>query len=133
VDSSIAYQSEGRELPSGAIEAINAFGTGGLVPDLTVLLDIDQAAATARREQTGLAADRLESAGDSFHQRVRRRYLELAAASPDRYAVVDAAATPQAVHEEIWTAIEGLMGAGGREPGGPDQPAMNRRSGGERS
>jgi dTMP kinase len=111
VDSSIAYQSEGRDLPSAAVEAINAFGTGGLVPDLTILLDIDQAAATHRREQAGVPADRLESAGSRFHQRVRRRYLELAAASPDRYAVVDAAAAPPVVHQEIWAAVCLLTGA----------------------
>jgi len=84
--SSLAYQGAGRGLPLDEVRALSTFATGGLEPDLYVLLDIDPASAATRRVR---APDRMESAGDAFHGRVRDAFLALAADSPDRWLVVD--------------------------------------------
>jgi dTMP kinase len=86
VDSMIAYQSAGRGLDPDEIERIADWATDGLAPDLTVLLDADPAAAVGRIE----SKDRLESAGRDFHERVRQRFLDLAAHHNDRYLVLNA-------------------------------------------
>ena len=95
VDSSLAYQGGGRELGIEAIRALNAFGTGGMRPDRTLLLRIDPRAGLERI--AGRAADRLESAGIEFFARVAAAYDELAAAEPERFVVLDASEAPDAV------------------------------------
>jgi dTMP kinase len=97
VDSSLAYQGAGRSLGVEAVRAINDFGTGGLVPDLTLLLRIDPAVGRARQDDRGEALDRLELAGESFFEAVARAYDDLAAAEPQRFRVLDAGAPPEAV------------------------------------
>jgi dTMP kinase len=97
VDSSLAYQGAGRELGVDAVRAVNAFATGGLVPDLTLLLRIDPAVGRARQDDRGEALDRLELAGESFFEAVARAYDDLAAAEPQRFRVLDAGAPPEAV------------------------------------
>ncbi|MEU6662590.1 dTMP kinase [Streptomyces sp. NPDC046821] len=94
IDSSVAYQGAGRDLSPTEIARINRWATGGLVPHLTVLLDVDPEAA---RERFTEAPDRLESEPAEFHARVRSGFLTLAAADPGRYLVVDAAQEPEAV------------------------------------
>ena len=91
VDSSLAYQGAGRTLPVDEISWLSSWATGGLKPDLVVLLDIDP----TRRAWPGSAprgggADRLESESLAFHERVRYAFLDLAAADPKRYLVLDA-------------------------------------------
>ena len=103
VDSSLAYQGGGRELGVEAIRALNAFGTGGLTPDRTLLLRIDPAAGRARI--AGRAADRLERAGGEFFARVAQTYDALAAAEPDRFIVLDATEAPDTV---LATALKAL-------------------------
>src|SRR5689334_21298980 len=78
VDSSLAYQGAGRELGVEAVRAINAFGTGGLQPDLTLLLRIDPAVGRTRQDVRGEAPDRLEQAGEDFFARIAAAYDELA-------------------------------------------------------
>jgi dTMP kinase len=95
VDSSLAYQGGGRELGVEAIRALNAFATGGLTPDRTLLLRIDPHAGLARI--AGREADRLEGAGGEFFARVAQTYDELAAAEPDRFVVIDATEPPDTV------------------------------------
>jgi dTMP kinase len=117
LDSSIAYQAEGRGLSEAAIRQINDVATGGLAPHLTILLDIDPAAAALRLAASGAAPDRLEAAGRAFHANVNRRYRELAAAAPGRYVCVPAEASCDAVHAAVWAAVlpvvRGMgMGAG---------------------
>jgi dTMP kinase len=91
VDSSIAYQGAGRELAAADVRRLSDWATEGLVPDLTVLLDLPVREGLARaRGRTG-TADRLEAESLEFHERVRQAFLALAAAEPDRYLVVDAA------------------------------------------
>ncbi|MFF0624536.1 dTMP kinase [Streptomyces sp. NPDC004296] len=94
IDSSVAYQGAGRNLAPTEIARINRWATGGLVPHLTVLLDI---APDAARERFTEAPDRMESEPAEFHARVRTGFLTLAAADPARYLVVDAAQEPEAV------------------------------------
>jgi dTMP kinase len=97
VDSSLAYQGAGRDLGIEAVRAINDFGTGGLVPDVTLLLRIDPAAGRARQEGRGEAPDRLELERQPFFEKIARAYDELAAGEPRRVHVLDAGAPPEAV------------------------------------
>ncbi|MGW5199346.1 dTMP kinase [Streptomyces spiralis] len=94
IDSSVAYQGAGRDLSPTEIARINRWATNGLVPHLTVLLDVSPDVA---RERFTEAPDRLESEPAEFHARVRSGFLTLAAADPGRYLVVDAGQEPEAV------------------------------------
>jgi len=87
VDSTLAYQGAGRGLSDA--RAITDWATGGLLPDLTVLLDLDPVAGLDRAGARS-APDRVEGASLAFHQAVRAGFLALAADEPDRYAVIDA-------------------------------------------
>jgi dTMP kinase len=103
VDSSLAYQGGGRELGVEEIRALNAFGTGGLTPDRTLLLRIGPEGGRARIG--GRHADRLERAGGEFFARVAQTYDALAAADPDRFIVLDATEDPDTV---LATALKAL-------------------------
>ncbi|MET8826607.1 dTMP kinase [Streptomyces sp. NPDC004610] len=94
IDSSVAYQGAGRDLSPTEIARISRWATAGLVPHLTVLLDVSPEAA---RERFTEAPDRLESEPAEFHERVRSGFLTLAAADPGRYLVVDAGQEPESV------------------------------------
>ncbi|MEU9373534.1 dTMP kinase [Streptomyces sp. NPDC048255] len=94
IDSSVAYQGAGRDLSPTEIARISRWATDGLVPNLTVLLDVSPEAA---RERFTEAPDRLESEPAEFHQRVRAGFLTLAASDPGRYLVVDAGQDPESV------------------------------------
>ncbi|GGU78857.1 hypothetical protein GCM10010275_12080 [Streptomyces litmocidini] len=94
IDSSVAYQGAGRDLSPTEIARISRWATGGLVPNLTVVLDVSPETA---RERFTEAPDRLESEPPEFHARVRAGFLALAAADPSRYLVVDAGQEPEAV------------------------------------
>jgi dTMP kinase len=88
VDSSLAYQGAGRRLPVEDIARLNDWATGGIRPDLTIILDLPPEAGLRRRERS---ADRLEAEPAEFHERVRAGFLKLAAeVCPDRYLVLDA-------------------------------------------
>ncbi|MDR3201627.1 MAG: dTMP kinase [Bifidobacteriaceae bacterium] len=117
IDSSIAYQGEGRALPEAEVRAVNRFGAGGLQPDLTVLLDIGAETAGRRREAgRGGAQDRIEAAGGDFHRRVNARLAALAAADPRHHAVVDGSGPVEAVAEAVLAAVLRVLpapGAGG--------------------
>lgn len=98
IDSSIAYQGVGRDLDMERVVDLQRWATGGLVPTLTVLLDLDNLVGRAR---LGGTEDRLEREPDAFHARVREMYLEIAAADPTRYLVVDAELPRQRIHEIV--------------------------------
>lgn len=102
VDSTLAYQGGGRGLPDtgGVVE----WATGRLLPDLTVLLDLDPRVGLQRAGARG-SPDRLEGASLAFHEAVRAEFLALAAAAPQRYAVIDAALDPDAVAALVRDAI----------------------------
>jgi dTMP kinase len=97
VDSSLAYQGAGRALGIEAVRAINAFATGGLAPDRTLLLRADAVTRAARQDMRGEAPDRLEREDGGFFDAIAGAYDELAAAEPERFRVLDAAAEPDAV------------------------------------
>jgi dTMP kinase len=94
IDSSLAYQGAARGLGVEAVRAINAFGTGDLMPDRTLLLRIDPAVARARADTRGEAVDRLEAEGEAFFQAIADAYDAFAAAEPDRWIVLDATRSP---------------------------------------
>ena len=108
VDSSLAYQGAGRELGVEAVRAINDFGTGGLAPARTLLLRIDPAAGRVRAEGRGEPPDRLEAEGNAFFAAIARSYDELAAAEPERFRVLDAAAEPERLVEDALAALTDL-------------------------
>jgi len=105
VDSSLAYQGAGRGLGVEAVAAINEFGTGGLRPDLTLLLRIDPVAGRARQAGRGESPDRLELAEDAFFERIATAYDELAAAEPERFRILDARRAPDDLVAEALRAI----------------------------
>lgn len=105
VDSSLAYQGAGRALGIEAVRAINDFGTGGLTPDVTLLLRIAPATGRARQAGRGEAPDRLELEQAAFFDKIARAYDELAAAEPERFRVIDATRAPEAVLADAIEAI----------------------------
>jgi dTMP kinase len=112
VDSSLAYQGMGRELGFVAVASINDFATGGLKPDVTIILDISAEHGRARRiaASGGVEdSDRLEAEPDDFHERIRNAFLELAAQDPQRYLVLDATASVKQLHQSIVEHLAGLL------------------------
>ena len=105
-DSSVAYQGAGRDLSPTEIARISRWATNGLVPHLTVLLDVDPQAA---RERFTEAPDRLESEPAEFHARVRAGFLTLAAADPGRYLVVDGGQEPEAVTTAVRHRLDRML------------------------
>ena len=106
VDSSLAYQGAGRNLPVDEIARFNWWATGGRVPDLTILLDMDPMAGLSRRARS---ADRLEAEPAEFHLRVRAGFLALARAEPERYLVLDADRPPEEITRDIQDRIRNLL------------------------
>lgn len=105
VDSSVAYQGAARELGIDEIRDLNTWAVGGLSPELTILLDVDPEIGATR---VGAEKDRLESAGVAFHRRVRQTFLELAAAEPDRFVIVDASRTVDEIAADVRAGYERL-------------------------
>jgi dTMP kinase len=109
VDSSLAYQGAGRGLGVEEVRALNAFATGGLAPDRTLLLRIDPEAGLARASGRAEVADRLEREALTFFIAIGAAYDALAAAEPERFAVIDAAQDPQAVLADSVRALAPLL------------------------
>lgn len=109
LDSSVAYQGAGRELDATEIRNLSLFAVQGLLPDLTILLDMDAAAALARRDKTGNTPDRLEREKVEFFEAVRQGYLHLAAAEPQRFFVVDATASVEEMAAVIRARVDELL------------------------
>ena len=134
--SAIAYQGYGRGLDVAVLRSIMDFATGGIEPDLTVLLDVDPEAALSRLappespqlmmfdqpaaddgpapEQAEPAFDRFEGAGWHFRERVRQGYLDLADADPDRWVVVDGDAPVEEVTARVLSEVQGRLEGLGR-------------------
>ena len=104
VDSSLAYQGAGRGLGVAEIRALNEFATGGLRPDRTLLLRVDPAVGLARISDR--PADRLEQEDGAFFRAIAEAYDALAAAEPDRFAVIDASQPPDAVLADALAALQ---------------------------
>jgi len=116
VGSTLAYQGAGRGLDEAEIVMIHNHSTGALWPDLTVVLDVDPAVALARGmarlRAEGSREDRFEALGLEFQQRVRRSFLDQAAAAPERHAVVDANRPLAAVQADVAAVVRRFLGRG---------------------
>ena len=109
-DSSVAYQGAGRALEADDIKRISMWAAGELVPDLTVLLDLDEESAAARLAAQNKPFDRFESERSEFHARVRHAFLGLAHAEPDRFLVVDATLPPETIAQTVARRVSDLLG-----------------------
>jgi dTMP kinase len=109
IDSSLAYQGGGRQLGIEAVRAVNAFGTAGLTPDRTLLLEISTAAGRSRSGGRAEPRDRLEREPDAFFDRVAEAYAELAAAEPERIRTIDARQAPERVLDAALAAVRDLL------------------------
>lgn len=118
VDSSLAYQGAGRALGLDAVAAINAFGTGGLTPDRTLLLSLDPALGRARQGVRGDEPDRLEQEDDGFFTTIAGAYAAIAAAEPERVRVLDADRAPAEVLAAALRALADLLPPGGASTSG---------------
>ncbi|MEX2458295.1 MAG: dTMP kinase, partial [Actinomycetota bacterium] len=129
VDSSLAYQGVARGLGEQDILQLNAWATQGLFPDLVVLLHVEPEVGLSRKPEEG---DRFESEDETFHAKVADAYLHLAEEHPERFAVIDASASPDVVHERVREAIQTLLAetdadAEADAPSGEDSRRMMRR------
>ncbi len=109
LDSSVAYQGAGRQLDLAEVRNLSLWAVDNLLPDLTVLLDLDAEAASIRRGQTGAEPDRLEREKISFFEAARETYKQLAAAEPHRFHLVDAGQDPEAIWKQIQPRLETLL------------------------
>ena len=108
-DSSIAYQGAGRVLDGTEIRNLSLWATEGLIPDLTVLLDLDAHVGRERLTEANGAYDRLEAEKHDFHERVRHSYLALAEAEPERFLVLDATGSIETIAIAIKERVASLL------------------------
>ena len=110
-DSTFAYQGYGRGIDVQLLKELNEFATEGLVPDLTILLDVPPEVSreriAERQRATSTSADRIEAAGEAFHKRLREGFLALAKAEPDRFVVIDSSGDRAEVDRQIIEAVHG--------------------------
>ena len=104
-DSTLAYQGGGRGIDPALLASWNRAATGGLVPDLTLLFDLDPELGLARRAAAHGSANRIDLESEAFHARVRERYLQLARAEGSRFTVLDADRPPDELAERVWSAV----------------------------
>jgi dTMP kinase len=109
-DSTLAYQGAGRGLDSEMLAAWNRAATGNLVPDLTLLFDVPPEAGLERRKRAAGATNRLDREPAEFHARVRARFLELAAADPGRWTVIDALQSADELESRVWEIVAPRLG-----------------------
>lgn len=105
VDSSLAYQGAGRALEVAEVEQVLRWATSGLRPDLTIVLDLAPETGLGRFE----GRDRIEAEGDEFHQRVRQAFLDMAAADPAHYLVLDARDSRENLASAIAARVDELL------------------------
>lgn len=109
LDSSVAYQGAGRVLGAGEVRDLSLWAAEGLLPDLTILLDLDETVARGRLDADNKRFDRLEAEKHEFHSRVREAFLELALAEPDRFLVLDASFPVETLAESIRARVAALL------------------------
>lgn len=105
-DSTTVYQGYGRMLDLEAVQVINRFATGGLDPDLTILIDISVDEIERRKAHAGLAFDRMESSGREFYERVRSGYHKLSIDHPRRVVRINGMAPADEVEQNVWRCTE---------------------------
>lgn len=106
IDSSVAYQGYGRGLDIQQIKNLNTIAAGGMLPDLTLVFDID---IETSMQRVGNNKDRMENSGNEFFNRVRNGYLELAKLEPDRIKVVDSTASIDDIHNKVKNIVFPLL------------------------
>lgn len=106
IDSSVAYQGYGRGLDIQQIKNLNTIAAGGMLPDLTLVFDID---IETSMQRVGKNKDRMENSGNEFFNRVRNGYLELAKQEPDRIKVVDSTASIDDIHNKVKNIVLALL------------------------
>ena len=111
-DSSTAYQGAGRNLPWGAVLRLHEFATGGIGPDLTIVIDVSPSVGLERARRLG-HPDRLEREPLEFHERVRAGFLRVARDDPKRVKVVDGMQSIQAVAADVNRWVDALVGQAG--------------------
>jgi dTMP kinase len=107
-DSTTAYQGYGRGLDLETVRRINSAATDGTSPDLTIFVDIPVDEIERRKGRTETGADRMESAGPAFFERVRHGYLEIMKREPERVVCIDGTASVEEVHQHVWRAVARL-------------------------
>ncbi|HEY0216945.1 MAG TPA: dTMP kinase [Cellulomonas sp.] len=110
LDSSVAYQGTGRDLGAEEVERLSLWATRGLLPALTVLLDVDPEVGMGRLRGRTAAPDRLESAGEEFHRRTRAAFLARAQADAGRWLVLDASRPAETIAADVRTRVAALLG-----------------------
>lgn len=110
VDSTSAFQGYGRQIDLDFVKSVNHFATRGVLPQLTLVLDISLEEAEARQRRAGIAKDRLENEGREFHERVRNAYLAMAHAEPQRFVVLNGAQPFEALAEQINATVRQRLG-----------------------
>lgn len=108
-DASFAYQGYGRKLGGELVRGLNQLATGGLVPDLTIVLDLPPEEAARRSKGEGWKADRLERERVDFHRRVREGYLQLAKEEPERVEIIDGRGTVEEIGERVRAVVDRLI------------------------
>ena len=112
-DSTTVYQGCARGLDKAAVGTVSKFATGSLVPDLTILLDVDVTTGlsriAARNIETGSESDRIEREARSFHEKVRSGYLAIAEAEPARVKVLDGSRDESQVVDDVWRSIQNVL------------------------
>jgi dTMP kinase len=103
--STLAYQGYGRGLDLEEVRRLDAFARGGVEPDLTLVLELPPEEGARRQREAAKGRDRIERAGEEFHERVARGYREMAGAGDPRVRALDALGTPDAVHERVRDAL----------------------------
>jgi dTMP kinase len=126
-DSTIAYQGYGKGVPLDELRALHRIALGDFEPDLTVILDMPVELGLARAAARS-SADRFERLDHAFHERLRRGFREIAAASPVRCALIDASGDPQAVHRTVLAEVAQRLGVRFAPHSGP-LPARGEREG----
>ncbi len=109
-DSSVAYQGAGRVLSEEEVRDLSLWATEGLIPDLTVVLDVPADVLRARRESTRTVYDRLEAEADDFHERVRDAYRRFAEKEPERFVLIDGQRPAEDIHRDIVERVTTLLG-----------------------
>jgi dTMP kinase len=109
LDSSVAYQGVARGLGAAQVRSISLWAAEDLLPDLTVLLDLDEEVGRGRLDAARTRYDRLEAEERKFHASVRAAYLELAAAEPERFLVVDATDAVESIAADIRNRVSALL------------------------
>ncbi len=108
-DSSIAYQGAGRSLGWETVLELDRIACHGLVPNLTICVDIDTETGLARAAGRGSSETRLEDQAIEFHRRAREAYHELARREPRRFRLIDGRGTPEEIAAKVWEQVSGLL------------------------